>query len=216
MQWEWRVFGSIPAEFGQVFDELPLARTWQQVRDAYFLLPTIDLNLKLRSGAEDGLKLKRCLRRADELELWTDRLDDLWLMPMRREELDALAADIGLELAPRERDWLDRLDLLDLLSQANPRAPVVIVDKYRTTHRLWEDEGAVLVEVVEISRPQRIQSIAIQNAFDLADEPEETIEAARETVQRAIRALGCEHGRWQACSYVEALRAWERGEEIRC
>jgi hypothetical protein len=95
---------------------------------------------------------------------------------------------------------------------------VVVVDKVRTTHRLWEDEGGVLVELVDISRPEKIQSIAIQNGIDLEDASEATIEEARQTVQRAIEVLGCGPGQgeehWQTCAYVEALLSWSQGRDL--
>ena len=214
MQWEWRAFGRISDEFEQRFEALPMARSWQQVRDAYFLLPNSDWNLKLRNGAEDGLKLKRRLRIDGDLELWTDSLDDLWLMPMRAEELAALGNDIGLALPLHGHAWLDRIQLLDLLSQSTPKAPIVVVDKMRTTHRMWDGGGAVLVEVVEITRPERLQSIAVQNAIDLDDEDEATVQQARQTVARAIEELGLTSGNWKTCAYVDALTTWQQGREL--
>jgi hypothetical protein len=210
MHWEWRGFGTPSSGFLERYEALPLARDWQGVQDTYFCLPSADVNLKLRDGAEDGLKLKRRLRRSGEFELWTERLEDILLFPATAEEVGALAREAGLWLPEAPQDPLDRDTVVALLSRARPRPDVVVVRKSRETHRLWEGEAGVLVELAEVRAPCAIHAVGIQNAADLEDADDTEIEAAEALVRRAFQALGLASEGLEAHSYVSIARTWIR------
>jgi hypothetical protein len=65
---------------------------WDETKDEYIWIPDSTINVKLRTGgSEQGLKLKRFVRREKDLELWFenplelypfDRLDAATLMKL--------------------------------------------------------------------------------------------------------------------------------------
>jgi hypothetical protein len=213
MHWEWRGFGDLSDGFLEGFERLAFARDWQEVTDTYFLLPTSDLNLKCRDGAEDGLKLKRRLRRSGELELWTERLEDMRAFPLSDLELASLARGAGLRLPPLAERVLDRDAAVEALSRAQPRPGVVRVRKVRETHRLWEGARGVLVELAEITSPVRTRSLCVQSACDLEEQGPAEVRAAEELVRRALEALAVSREALRPSSYADAVRAWASPRE---
>jgi hypothetical protein len=203
--WEWRGFGGPPQGLRSAIESLPLLfPTSQDITDHYLWAPGSTVNVKLRLG---DLKFKRLLETAGGLERWIEDEAENHPFPVAPDVLEKLAGALGISLGPLPASCPDRDALVRLLDAARPAVRRVSVSKTRWG-RLWrgdtrggEDEGRqVIVEIAEISSPERISSIAIEHP-------------SRERVAAARDALGLPGG-LRRLSYLDAISLWARGETI--
>lgn len=220
MHWEWRGFGEISHALRSRFEALPLAygagTPWLDVVDEYLWVPGCQINVKLRAGIEDGLKLKRLLESDPAgIELWNEDPDDLF--PFSRLDASAferLSEALHIRLPAGSSGPWDRASVLAYLERATPRPRVVVTRKRRQTRRLGQGGGAILVELAELGEPERVTSVGLENAVDLAGGADEQTAAAKAALLAAIESLELTREPLAVTSYLGALEFWSAGRTI--
>ncbi len=218
--WEWRGFGTISKDFRTRFNsyalKYPDGPEWGEVKDEYLWVPGCDINVKLRSGIEDGLKFKRLERTEGDIELWFENPAELYpYAELNANVLKKLADTLSITLPTIPDGPFNRERTLNLLQKANPRPKIIEVHKRRQT-RVWKNSGSkVLVEIAEISLPQTILSVGLENDTDLqADASPEEIAAAKDSIVAAKDSLTINQEVLQSMSYLRALEIWATGDSL--
>src|SRR6266545_2575968 len=170
--WEWRAFGQAPHPFVELFDRLPLAypegELWLNVTDDYLWVPDCRINVKLRRGIEDGLKLKRFEESKDGIELWREDSKELYpYAKMDEATFSNLADALRISLPPVPAAPWDRDKVIAFLELAEPRLRLIRTEKKRQTRRLGEKPQALLIEIAELTAPERIVSLGLEDDFKL-------------------------------------------------
>lgn len=202
--WEWRGFGHVDEQIKQRIRSLPslLDAEWQ-VTDHYLWAPGCPVNVKLRGN---DLKLKRFLAARDGLEQWLEDEAELFPFPLAPALVAELASTLGVSLAHLPQVPLDQSHLLALLFNASPPVRLIAVTKKRWLYRLDAVEGtrfdpAVLVELTDISAPERLTTIALEHP-------------QVQPVQSAHQALGLAAANLAVCNYLQVLRLWAQGQRV--
>lgn len=123
------------------------------------------MNVKLRKGLgeEDGLKLK-CFERGDgELELWKEPEDDSFRLKELTPQIFAtvLSPALGMTFSPIPLGPMRTETVRRLFCSATPAATHIIVKKHRRTRRWKKLDMSVLVEIPEITAPEKIVSVSL-------------------------------------------------------
>ncbi len=216
LHWEWRGFGLLPDDVRQQIDSLePQYDAPQPVIDEYLWVPGSEINLKLRSDKGGSLKFKR-LREKDKatgLELWQERKEEDYQFPVPPKAVAAMGEALGVRL-PTPAGPLGREELLEALRGAGAHVKKVDVDKVRRARFLPTPDGRVIVDVAEISTPERITSIGVEHEVDLGESPSaEDLEKARRAVLFAVRTLRLQ-GALQLMNYGDAVKRWATDGKI--
>lgn len=188
----------------------------RQVTDSYLWIPGCAINVKLRSwqGGE-SLKLKRLCRddREHQVQLWVERQEEDYALPVSPGVITALASELGIELAAPEMK-VDRAALVRLLGEASDQVEIVKVQKARWVYR-WGAAGSdVLVELAEIASPERTTSVGLEDQMGLSERsPQSHIDAARDAVARVRSELRLTSS-LATFSYLDALAVWARGGSL--
>ncbi len=217
--WEWRAFGTLSQRFARTFANLQLVYgfAWADVVDDYLWIHGSRVNVKLRTGIEDGLKFKRIERENEDIELWTENPEDLYpYQDLNDEAFAKLAADLSITLPAIPPGVFDRGRALALLQKAVPPVKVVRVEKRRQTRKFGNSGNAVKVEVAQISAPQYVCSVGVENDKDLGNtSSEEQIVAARAAILSALRELKLDGEKsLSSMSYLKALGTWASGSSV--
>lgn len=215
VHWEWRGFGAEPERVLESIAGLEDLFPRQEVVDRYLWIPRLTVNVKLRSGVQDGLKFKRLLARAGELELWHEDPDELYGFPLDAGAWERLASElrkVGLTLRRVPEHPTDLSETLDHLRTLDERIAVVEVHKERRAW-LWSGPpGAVKVEVATISSPEEVLSIGLENWGD--DQEPEDASGGQVALSAAILELGLGAGALRPLSYLDATEIWARGQSV--
>lgn len=214
LHWEWRGFGGLDAGSRRRIENLPrLFPSDIEGVDSYYWYPGCDVNLKLRDwGRRAGVKLKR-LRTVDDetgCQLWYEDEREDFPFPLQPAAVHRLAEALGVDMSPPRRS-IGRCTLLTLLQEARPDLVVVPVRKIRSIRR-WGPEGReILVEIAEISAPERLTSVGMEDRAGLTDSASaEEMAAAKADVLAAREALGLP-GALTTVSYLAAVGTWAAG-----
>jgi hypothetical protein len=205
--WEWRGFGSLSPAVRARIETLPLKFPEpQRITDEYFWLPGVRINVKLRKdGALESLKFKRLLETSRGIEKWHERAEETYPFPLEPAVVEKLFLELGLPPPGSPAPARDAAEALLALRRLAPSVARVVVDKIRW-QREWPgaDPGGgprrVIIEVAEISHPERITSVGIEDG-------------AVEAVEAARSALGLPAG-LRTLSYLDALGVWALGGRI--
>lgn len=217
--WEWRGFGKVSDDFRTRFSSYPLKYAgpeWLDVKDEYLWVPGSGINVKLRTGIEEGLKFKRLERTDGDIELWLEDPEELYpYAKLNATVLKKLADALNITLPTIPQGPFDRGKTLDLLKRAHPMPQVVEIRKRRQT-RVWRDSRAqVLVEIAEVTSPQTVFSVGLENDGDLqADATREQIAAAKDSIVAAKNFLKTDQESLRSMSYLQALEIWARGGSL--
>ena len=212
--WEWRAFGTISEAFRGRFNLLSLAypdgEPWARVTDEYLWVPGVRINVKLRKGIEDGLKIKRLEQRDSGLELWYEKPEELYpFAQLNATTLGALARVLSIELPAIEPGPYDREKTITLLAKARPSPRIIRVDKLRQTRKLARAELVAKVEIAEITSPEVTYSVGIENDADLGPQAtDQEIASAKNSIVLAIDALNLRDEKLKTMGYLEALERW--------
>lgn len=215
VHWEWRGFGAGSERLADTIGDLAVLFPRQEVVDRYLWIPRLTVNVKLRSGIQDGLKFKRLLARADELELWQEDPDELYAFPLGHAAWERLASElrkVGLTLRPRTDEPTDLSATLDRLRALDERITVVEVRKSRRAWVWPGPPGAVKVELARITTPEDVVSVGLEN-WAVDEEPEEAA-GGQAALQEARLALGLEHESLRPLSYLDATEIWARAGSV--
>ncbi len=199
--WEWRGFGALPMESRRRIESLPprFPRA-QELTDRYLWSARSKVNVKLRHG---DLKFKRLVRQLDDLEEWLEDRDENHPFPLGATEWAKLASVLDVDLGAPPAVEIERDGLLAAIERLS-EVKVIDVTKRRQQFSLdilMRDEmHPVIVELAEISAPERIVSVGIEN------EERELVERARVELDLGPEVV--------ALSYFDALGRWARGFKI--
>jgi hypothetical protein len=215
VHWEWRGFGEGSERLADTIGGLEDLFPPQEVVDRYLWIPRLTVNVKLRSGVQDGLKFKRLLARANELELWHEDPEELYDFPLDHAAWERLASElrkVGLTLEVSPEEPTDLPATLDHLRAVDERITVVEVRKNRQAW-LWPGPpGAVKVELATITSPEDVLSVGLENWGD-EKEPEEA-SGGQAALLAARLELGLENESLRPLSYLDATEIWARGKSV--
>ena len=218
--WEWRGFGTVSKELQDRINRLTVVSPvseWQDVADCYLWVPGCEVNVKFRSAVTGGeiLKFKRVHDRHHDIELWCEDPEEIFYFPLDEAAMAQLARELHVKLPRTGRQRIDRDAAMGILSRARPPIQVIEVHKRRRT-RLWKHpEANVLIELVDITQPERISCVGFESTIaQLAGANEELLQAARTSIERALEAFEIEGAGLQPMSYFGALNIWGEGKKL--
>ena len=215
VHWEWRGFGRGSERLLEVVRGLEDLFPPQKIVDRYLWIPRLTVNVKLRSGVQDGLKFKRLLARAGELELWHEDPHEMYDFPLDSGAWERLASElrkVGLTLQSGPEQPSDLAAALVHLKALDERIAVVEVHKDRQAW-LWPGPpGAVKIELAMITSPEEVLSIGLENWSD-EQEPEEA-SGGQAALLTALLELGLKDESLRPLSYLDATEIWARGQSV--
>ena len=214
LHWEWRGFGLLDDAARARVEALEPIGMVSTVVDRYVWYPGLAINVKLREWpGGQSLKLKRLLRREEltDLELWEERPDEDYLLPLSPDDLHAILGELGWE-----HIWVgtpvDRLSLEELLVHAAPGVSLISVAKRRRAFTTAVGDTPVRVELADIATPEELASIGVEDQLGLEEgSSPEALEAGRDAVGLVRDQLGLA---FEARSYLDALAFWARGARL--
>lgn len=219
--WEWRGFGTISKSLRdrwRSFDYALPDHRWHDVIDRYLWVPGYGMNAKMRSGPPIGdcLKFKRLRARWNQLQLWHEDPDDVHRFPLHWTDLVWLAKELHITLPQKECDMVGFDAAIEVFKRATPPVQVIEVRKHRQP-RIWEDGNTrVLIEMAEISQPERISSVSLESTLELTEwSGPDQMAAARDSVRQAVDDLGIVTEKLQSMNYLDALTIWSQGRQLR-
>jgi hypothetical protein len=216
LHWEWRAFGDISDRFRQSFQRLPTEYpTPDETTDQYIWIPRIEINVKLRSGQQQGLKLKRSIRKDSDLELWLEDPNEFFpYQTLDATVLQKVASILGITL-PRITTAPTREAIIDLFLRASPATLIVEVLKRRQARRAGRDVQVELAELLDVSingasasAHHPSYSIGVESAVDLTDLPPAQVDAARDAVEATIDALRLREDGMRTMNYLDIVAEW--------
>lgn len=213
--WEWRGFGAVSDAFLDRYTGLKVQYGPQEFEDLYIWSPNLQVNIKLREGAEGGLKIKRFVSRDGRLQRWTEDPDDLFAFPLAEPAWHALARELAtanLALGAYPETPAGRDQLLEILAKAGCKT--ILVSK-RRDGRYWQGpDGTLLVEWTTIHKPQPIHSIGLESPDIALETAGPADEQAKAAILAAISSLGLEREPLKVMNYMDAVSLWARGAVI--
>jgi len=210
--WEWRGFGGVSSRFADKFNRMPEYNPTQTVEDLYIWVPDISTNIKIREGAEDGLKIKRYIERRKPVEKWEENPNEIFKFPLSQSgwtKLQTTLAESGIEIPAYPSDP-DREKTLDIVKQTGCKT--VRVCKKRDT-RLFEQKNIpIQIEWTVITEPQSILSIGLENIND--DYNNTSDKQAIKAIQQALYTIDLVEEPLSTMNYMEAIAKWAVGNKI--
>jgi hypothetical protein len=225
--WEWRGFGALRQKSVYAFEGLPLkfsqAPPWDETTDEYIWIPGCEINVKVRNGGlQQGLKLKRFVRREEDLELWCEIPGELF--PFNRLDAPALAKLgklLGLALGKMPDPPLTPAQIFEVLRCASPTPSAVTVVKRRQTRmhsRTVQVELSYIKNVSVDGAPVPLDaalcSTAVEGATDVTGLPPDHVRSAREEVNAGVRALKLRDAGWVEKNCLRAITEWATGARV--
>jgi len=219
--WEWRGFGTLTQDSRDAFERRPLkfveGPAWDETKDEYIWIPGAAINVKLRTGGvEEGLKLKRFVRREKDLELWFENPVELY--PFNRLDaatLTKLADILGLRFGKIPDPPLTAANILEVFRQGSPKPSVVTVYKRRQT-RLHSDTvqielafiKTVTIDDANVALGTALTSIAVENVTDVTSLSPDQVNGARDEIDTAITSLELRVAGFEEKNYLRAIAEW--------
>jgi hypothetical protein len=213
--WEWRGFGAVSSRFASRFCALAPQREVHYIEDLYLWIPGLDVNVKLRKGAEEGLKFKRKIGADGRLDLWSESPQDVFAFPLGKgawELLSRTTRTADLNLPPYAATSAGREQVLTILEERGCK--LVPVQKWREG-RLWRGTtGPVIVEWTCILGPQLMTTIGIESQLDNQGIEGQASRQASEDIREAIQELGLADEPLIAMNFMTAVAVWAAGRQI--
>lgn len=214
LHWEWRGFGGVSGSFVKQYCDLPLILEPQKVEDLYIWIPGLEVNAKLRTGAEGGLKLKRIRDKDGSFEKWYENPEELFDFPLTSRawaSLSDVLKPVNIHLTENPDSELTREKTINLLTEAGCKT--VLVKKNRENKKWEASNGDVKIEWASISAPQPLISIGVENwAGEEAEELND--ELAKQDLSAAIEFFELKSEPLQIMNYMEAIELWSGGSAI--
>ncbi len=213
--WEWRGFGAVSSKFASRYSELVVQREPHYLEDLYIWVPGLEANVKVRSGTEEGLKIKQKKSKDGRLEHWDEYPENVFNFPLKKSgrlALHRILATANLRLSPSLPDLASLEQTVTALLAAGCHS--VSVQKWREG-RLWPGpEGLVIVEWTCIHSPQAIISIGLENIPVIPDSGETGEIRAKNDILAAIEELALDEEPLKEMNYIDAVKVWASGEQI--
>ena len=212
IHWEWRAFGRPGPGFPSLFRGLAPHLQTLTVQDFYVWTPGLSTNIKIRRGAEEGLKFKRLLAEEGALQCWQEDPAEFYPFPLHRAAWYTLAQELaaaGLDPGPAPESPVERPQLEAHLARIGCRT--IRVKKRREARLFAAAQGSVVVEWAQIEQPQALDSIGLENAAPAAGASACSSAEAVDAVAAAVAALGLHKDALRVMSYMDAVAAWAAG-----
>jgi hypothetical protein len=212
--WEWRGFGAATAELALKFARMSPHFARHQVTDTYLFRPGIDLNVKLRKGAEGGLKIKRFFGADGDFECWQEASEDIYALPLESEacaRLESLFRSKGISLRMTPETAASADVFIDSLRRAG--CIPVSVSKTRESRLLETGQGDVIVDWAAVHRPQALISIGLENANPGGVVSVSSKDGLRQ-VKAAFDLLEIRSEPLRTLNYLDAVEVWAGGGRI--
>ena len=223
--WEWRGFGTLTTDAEAAFRERPLAYSgeWDEPEDQYLWIPSSPINVKVRiGGSQEGLKLKRFVRREQDIELWSEKRAELYpFKTLDAATLTAIGTTLGLTFGAVPPPPLSAQQTLDLFRHATPTPSVVTVSKKRQTRRYSEHVTIELAYLKKVDVNGRaatvapaLTSIAIENDVDLTSASDDDVTRAFGEIDAAVRASKLRESGYTEKNYLRAIAEWAAAASV--
>ena len=213
--WEWRGFGSLTSTFACRFCNLSVALSPETVTDLYLWKEKLDINIKLRKGAEEGLKFKRFKDKKGNVEQWLEDSGEIFQFPLNNKAWDTLKKALQNEAdflpANNPTKPFTRSKILWYLQQAGYE--ILEVQKNRSSRLLNVGNGKVKVEWCCISKPQVIMSVGLENWSEPAEEGRDEKERII-NLKEAIEILDLYKQPLKIMNYLDILDYWANDHNI--
>jgi hypothetical protein len=185
----------------------------QSMTDEYLWVPDRNVNVKLRNRANGSVKFKWLERGAnDGIELWIEPEQEEYRFPISPEVASRIGQTLAVKASPPP-EALTRQQLLDWLRRSDSRIRIVVVDKRRTMRIADSRHGRVLIELTDITRPEVIGSISVEDDSRLSPDADEArVADARRAVGAAVESLAL--ATLKPMNYITAIGIWARGASI--
>lgn len=188
------------------------------LEDEYLVIPHSTANVKLRTGLgeKDGLKLKYFERLEGELELWDEPQGSTFRLKDLTPNLftDVLGPKLHMVFMPIPSGPIDAPKVRALFSAATPAAIPVLVTKHRRTRRWKGSRQNVLVEIADITEPERVVSVSLESDSDLTNACQHEITDARDSVLEALDVLKIRREPLTVMNYLAALQIWANKDKV--
>lgn len=219
--WEWRGFGTLTQHSREAFERRPLkfakGPAWDETKDEYIWIPGSEINVKLRTGGvEQGLKLKRFVRRENDLELWFENPAELFLFNhLDAATLTKLANILDLKFGKIPNPPLTAAQVLEIFRQGSPKPLVVTVHKRRQTrlhsHTVQIEQAfikAVTIDDASVALGRALSSVAVENVEDLTPSSPDQVNGARDEIDAAVTSLELRGAGFEEKNYLRAIAQW--------
>ncbi len=214
LHWEWRGFGQENSEVSQRIQALPKAFSKPaKFIDKYLWIPDCSINVKLRQGVQSGLKFKRFHSSQGLIELWEERPDELYSLPLSDNIVSKIGQELGIQfLSDIPSEIGSEEALIELLNSTQPKVQLITVEKLRVAHiHKVEIDGQVIkviVELAQITQPEEILSIGVEETSHLSsDSSAREMDVARRAVQKTLDDLQLPAD-FDSVSYLTQLGRW--------
>jgi hypothetical protein len=204
--WEWRGFGSLSGKLEKKYGEQPLLFPYQKVIDEYLWTPGLEVNIKMRTGAEGGFKFKRLKRTNDPFEKWEEKEEEIFYFPLGKKAWDLLRKalkDTDAKLPSFEKRIEDKSSLFNITNRSGFK--IVIIDKLRESRVIQAPYADVKIEKVKINSPVSCISIGLENwnSQDLENHQQ------LEDLKYALDFFGLEKEKeLVSMNYLDAVKKW--------
>lgn len=205
IHWEWRGFGAVSPRFAEQFLALPIHFSRQRIDDRYIWAPGLKSNIKFRTGAENGLKFKRLEARREPLEKWREDPDEIFDLPLNKNQWDVLADDLkrcGITLPAYKASFCNnRPALQEILNLVGCK--LIDVKKERSARYVQYKNINIAIEWAAISSPVNTVTIGLENMTQAADD-----EIVISALDHTLDELGLLEEPMRAASYLTMLDDW--------
>ncbi|MDZ7693581.1 MAG: hypothetical protein U5K69_21095 [Balneolaceae bacterium] len=179
-----------------------------------FRIPGLEINAKLRKGAEGGLKFKHQEQKKGPFEIWIEDEEEIYEFPLDGEawkSLNTMFKNTDINLPQYPATPLDRETTVSLLEEAGCK--ILSATKQRETRILEMKNGTVLVEWAIISSPQRCVSIGLET-WSQSETANLANDDALNTLKEALRKLNLDAEPLTPMNYLDAVKEWVKGSKI--
>jgi hypothetical protein len=214
LHWEWRGFGSLTSTFACRFCNLSVAFPPETVTDLYLWKEKLNINIKLRKGAEEGLKFKRFKGKKGNVEQWLEDPEEIFQFPLNNNAWDTLKKALQNEkafLSTKPSKPFTRSKILSYLQKTGYE--ILEVQKNRESRLLNVGNGTVKVEWCCISKPQSIMSVGLENWFEPGEEEQDEKEKIT-NLKIAIEKLDLHKQPLKVMNYLDILDYWANNHNI--
>lgn len=215
LHWEWRGFGTMPSPTREAITQLPTAfPDSRRDDDEYLWTVGLKSNIKYRPK-DETLKFKRLVREHEDkrFQLWKEDEGEEHKFPLSPAIFAKLASELGLML-PLPSEPVDHDKAVSILKTSQPEVYPVAVSKVRRAYRWAQGSHKVLIELAEISAPEVVTSVQIEDDMGLTEKsPPQQIDEALAAVRAAKAAFRLGDGLVEV-SYLNALEVWVRNKKL--
>lgn len=215
LHWEWRGFGGIDSKFAERYSKLNKVISEYSVVDCYLYAPGLETNIKIRKGAENGLKFKRPGKVMGNYEQWLEDENEIFDFPLSKKAQKLLMESFKSTELNYKGSFPRRISneehTISWLKDIGCR--VIEVQKKREIRKWISPEGSVLIEWTCLFKPQPIISVSLESGS--FDNPESQIALEYlDILKSAYQDFGLNEKPLCTMNYLEAVAIWAKSNKI--